>query len=77
LKYEILIPVLWKQELQIEVFIEEMAMVPKWGHAWCLPAPIYLNIYLQVFRIWIKKNLSIWVKDLVIVSDLWDKFIRM
>jgi hypothetical protein len=54
LKYVILIPVLWKQDLWNEVFVEETAMAPRGGYALCLLTPIYLNIYLQVFRIWIK-----------------------
>jgi hypothetical protein len=36
-------------------------------------APIYLNIYLQDLRIWIKFSNKFCIKDLVVVSNVWDK----
>jgi hypothetical protein len=36
-------------------------------------APIYLDIYLQDLRIWIKFCNKFCIKDLVVVSNVWDK----
>jgi hypothetical protein len=72
----ILIPILWKQDLRNEVYVEKMAMAPQGWHAWCSPASTSTFIF-KILGIWINFLLSICVKDLVIVLDLWDKFIHV
>jgi hypothetical protein len=78
LKYEILILVLLKTgSAEWSVHGGDVHGAPEEDMLDVLPAPIYLNIYLQDLGIWLKFCNQFYIKDFVIVSMYETKFIRV
>jgi hypothetical protein len=74
LKYEILILVLLKTGYaEWSVRGGDAHSAPKADMLDVLPVPINLNIFLQDLGIWIMCCNHFDIKDLVIVSNVWDK----